>query len=345
MKVALIEISGSHAECLPAQVIMLNEAGHEIHLVYDSKLNGIDELRPHVKEAHEVSSDLSPKQKVTRCLTYLKNGRFDLMLFNTAQGGLMKKMCWRGLPKGRKIGLLHNVNKLRKLGSQRFINMKLDGYLVLSEYLKREALMARPRLNVEWFYPSFFYPVEQAVEKPTEEKWIGIPGQVELKRRDYESLMSALEADLPPSHWRFLLLGPSDHASGDGNWVRERLKENGLEKHFVMFEGHLDHREFHAYLKQCDVILPLNHRVNGKTDYLKDQISGAWNLAYAYAKPLLLPTEYNHLEDFKGSAHFYKKDALTKRMESVLSGQSDVQALRRHSYEFHKERYLKFVGA
>src|SRR5690606_6018145 len=108
-------------------------------------------------------------------------------------------------------GVLHGINKLKGSFTQKKINRKIKNYFLLNDYvldnLKKTSYPSD--LRFETYYPIDFpdFPNPPDINKNDREFWIGIPGQVEYKRRDYEGLVNAVSKITCKKSIRFLLLG------------------------------------------------------------------------------------------------------------------------------------------
>ena len=85
--------------------------------------------------------------------------------------------------------------------------------------------------------------------------------------------------------------------------------------------------EFYSYVNLCDYVLPL---VNPKdpvySKYVTDKISGTYNLAIAFRKPMLCQRELEVYEDFKDTSFFYDNDQFAEFINH-LTPNPDVSKL------------------
>ena len=198
---ALVEIGGSHDECLYSQAAFLEAGGFDVHLVVSESLvprvRGFD----NVVRVHTVSTGGGEIGAMRTALQlYRLTGRLgsDVVVFNTAHGAVVRDFTL--LPQGRRrlAGVVHNILKLDASTGQKIITRRIRRYLVLNDYLldnRQDDL----EVVLDWFYPIFFPPFTPVdVTKGEKEIWACIPGKVDFKRRDYEGLLTALgRTDLP----------------------------------------------------------------------------------------------------------------------------------------------------
>ncbi len=288
MKIALVELGSSHDECLYAQVKILKSIP-QVHLT----LIAHEDLQSRAQFYGDIDQTafFAPKKGFKRwrrlftLWRYCRRQDFDIIIFNTAQGKAVSRLVRFPFGRTQFMGILHNTRKLRGSFSQRFITKKLKHYFVLSEYLKKHVPQ---RVAASVFYPILFphYP-SMPVTKQKDEVWICVPGQVEFKRRDYQSLLRSIEKEGIQPHIKFILLGRSAHAEGNGASIRGWIRDHGMENHFQMWDDFIPVDTFYNYLEQSDYILPLIHEGSISADLYKYQISGAFNLALGYQKPIL----------------------------------------------------------
>ncbi|MBS1615406.1 MAG: hypothetical protein JST06_04735 [Bacteroidetes bacterium] len=318
-KVALIELYDSHAEVLYSQLRFLLEGGYEVTLIVSAAHKNLvaafdgDFQTQYVSIAQKRGLPLLQALWQIRSLI-LKSG-IGTVIFNTAHSNPVRNFCLFPFPKSiRFFGVLHGVNKLQGSLSQRIISRRIPNYFLLADYMLEKALKVRHEgLRFCVFYPMFHpaFPQQVLVQRRPEELWIAMPGAVEFKRRDYLSLLEALIKMQVRPRLRFLLLGNARHPAGNGPELRQKLRAEGLEDLFLFFDHFLPDELLHSYLRECDAVMPLIHPINtdmGK--YLENQISGAFPLAFAYRKPLLMHEYYQRYQDFRDTSIFYSFDKL-----------------------------------
>lgn len=339
-KVAIVELSNSHDECIYSQIkFLLSSGDYVVTLICNETilnrlkgdLSGIEVKKLEIKRGVNLPFD------IIRLRSYLIKQKFEKVIFNTATGNIIKLLMLLPFPKSIEfIGIIHNIDKLTGSANQDLISRKVKKYFVLSEYLKANSPL---EYNIEYFYPMFFAESEtMKIEKPEDEIWICIPGQIERKRRDYEGLFAQLETDRLHPNIKFILLG-----SGDNAFVKSNIEKLGLAKQFVWWDSFVGTPIFENYLKKCDYILPLIHPNHKSYSLYKNQISGTFNLVYGYGKVMLMEESFSHLEDFRGSL-FYKTDELIKVINSLENQVANPYVNKRFSFEFQQKKYLDFIA-
>ena len=308
--VALIELGNSHDECIYSQILFLNKADYTVHLLLSEGLKTQAANFPTAAVVHYFSlpaKGIQAWSELFKIKQYLKKHAITHVVLNTATGNTIRNFILLNLFTSIPFaGTVHHTGKLNKSFTQRLISLKVKKYFVLNDYLLDSIKKQHP-LRIASYYPIFFPAFEPvAITKATSEFWICIPGQLEFKRRDYKSLFSQLQKHKLPIGFKFILLGRCNHKYGNGEEVKLMIKEQQLEDHFIVFDQFIDNALFHAYLKLSDVVLPLIHEGSeGFKSYATAQISGAFNLAFAYQKPMLMHQYFNFITDFQVSSFFY----------------------------------------
>lgn len=347
-KVALIEFHNAHLECLYSQIQFLNGGGYSVYGIANAKSKTSWEQMGEFQELLTISQSGLKGIKVWKLLwkirQYLVKNDISTIIFNTAQSGYVKKFCTLPFPSHFKfLGTLHDLKKLENSGSQKVIGRKVKHYWVLNDYL----VPSNAKHSVSSYYPIFFpkLPLQESISKPKNEVWICIPGQVECKRRDYVTLFKAIEKQALPSNVRFILLGKSMHANGDGAWVKRELERLKCQHQFVMWKGFVEDEVFDTYMQLCDYVLPLIHPHNTFYEgYLKYRVSGAFNQAFGYKKPLLMHVAFKTISDFQENAIFYKTHSLNQLIEDIAQQSLSIHELYTSSkwqFDVQRDKYLE----
>jgi hypothetical protein len=277
---------------------------------------------------------------------YLKKHNIEKLVINTAAWSAVKYLPFL-LRDIEIMGVIHSVDKLKSSGTQKLLAKKIKKYFVLSDHLLDQTKQYR-HLRFSSFYPIFFPSFNTAAMEKEDQFWICIPGQVEYKRRDYDALIDTISENLD-NRVRFVLLGRHNHNAGDGEKLKAALKSKGLSKYFLFFDDFIDDALFHAWLQASDLIMPLPHE-DGR--YVKNAISGTFNLAYAYKKPQLMPKSFASIEEFSSSTLFYGKGELVNLLNGFVLEKSRIEAKSevlandpRFALDYQTERYRDFVSA
>lgn len=352
MKVALVETGKSHDECLYAQLKILKSVdGISVVLICNERLRKNVEIFDLVDEFIylTVRENFCQWADMFRLRRKLIRGGFDLVVINTAQGSMVKKLLLLPYPKHMKmLGILHNIQKINEGSvSQQLITRRLDGYYLLSDYLLQYMDSGKiGKTPVETFYPIFYPAFKPAdVKKDPKDIWICIPGQVERKRRDYDTLLEVLKSKKVNENIRFIFLGPCEHSHGDGQYIKEKIAEAGLQNQCLLWDGFVDNDVFHRVISESDYIMTLIHPNHVSWSLYEGQITGAYNLAIGYRKPMLLENDFMAYEDFKDNAVFYSIGKLSETINSLKKPMNDQYYTdEKWSFGYQQQKYLSLIN-
>jgi len=346
-KVAIIEIGGSHGECLYSQIQFLKEKDMEVTLICSSNLKNTVSHLKQVNQFQFVDYEKGEWKGALAVRQIINKSHFDAIVINTAHGKRIRNILLFPFSKKQNFtGIAHNAKKFAKSNTQTIINRKIKKYFFLAEYLlqNKESLLAT-RLSFDYFYPIFFPELLiNKLPKPKEEIWICIPGQVEYKRRDYKTLFEQIEKSGLSPNIKLIFLGKSKHKHGDGEAIQQEIERLGIKNQCVHWDGFVDTNTFETYMKQCDYLLPLIHQDKPElSNYFTNQISGTFNLAFGYNKPLLLEESFQDYPDFKVDGEFYKTDDLVSNLNNLEIKKKEIYTSERFTFKEQRRRYLELV--
>ena len=347
MKTAIVEISESHEECIYSQLCFLKDAGHEVTLIVHKKLE--NQITAYADLANNVSffdfervSSIQKLRMQWHLFTLLK--KFDLLILNTAHSYsvIRNVSVLLRFVKTKCIGVLHNTKKLQRSKTQRIISKKVKHYFVLNDALLPGEVS--DTIKVQSFYPIFFPKYEKVPVYKQNQIWIGIPGRIDYKRRDFDFLINALKQANVSERIKFLVLGKVDPNTPDGNRLIESIEKSGKLKNFKLFHAFIDNPEFHAYLSACDYIMPL---LRPDQDYLGSKISGAFNLAFAHKKPMLCNSFFDAIPDLRKNSLFYDTTSFNQLLADIDDGNAHPPTSysdTKWNYKFQQSRYIAFIN-
>jgi hypothetical protein len=355
-KAALIEICGSHDECLYSQVLFLEKSEFEVHIIISSDLNERLELYENI---HSILSLDFSKNLIKNLLTlrkiirYINKNNIDNVIINTASGELIEYLTLF-MPKRVKVfGVIHSLKKLTTSFSQKIINKKIKNYFLLNDYLlpfAPESVLHDAKF--ESFYPIYFPYKTELIKKPKNEFWVVIPGHVEFKRRDYLGFIEILKGKTLDKSIKFLILGNSSHNYSDGKKLENLVGEIGFKNNFIFYYQFLPPEIFLNYIAISDLILPLMHPgIDFYPDYINNQISGTINLAFSFKKPMLLFKDFTMMDDFKASSFFYDLPELFSLIEHLFENRdiidkksTEIKNYDKFDFEFQRKKYVNFIN-
>jgi hypothetical protein len=347
--IALIEVAGSHDECLLTQMHAITNSGNRVVLVCTQEIR---ERNPHFEPYVDAffivtfnGSNFKRLGEMRRTLKFMEKKGVTRAVLNTAQGDLMRNLCIIALFSSIEFtGIIHTTRKLKGSFTQRMISKKVKKYLLLSEYLL-STVKAPKGVSLDYFYPIRFVTSTEVIEKRT--KVVTVIGGVENRRKDLNGFLQMIE-QIQEENIRFFFLGKSDPSNEDVQHFQEKIKELGLTTKIVTFDDFVPQKEFSTYLNNTDLILPLIHPDTPSADqYFKNQISGAMSVSFGLKIPMLIHEAYQNIEEMNGASFYYSVDSfsevLSSSLQTVDSKKTAMKNDERYNVDFQEERYLKFL--
>ncbi|HEY0271626.1 MAG TPA: hypothetical protein VGC22_00520 [Chitinophaga sp.] len=351
--IALLELGGSHTECLYAQVLFLQQQGYAVHIICNAHLwPDLAEIPGLAgRQLHAVESNVANHLAIWwRVRAYLRRCGIDTVVVNTAENSAVRDLTLLPLPVRRWAGIVHNGRKFSQgFTLRRIILRKIRRCFVLNDTLLQH-VHPPAGIRLGCFYPVFFPPLPPApLEKPAGEVWICVPGTVMPSRRDYNSLLAQVAAQGLPTHLKLIFLGKFNAARYPE--LAARLQSLARPGQVVTFGEAVPEPLFRAYLAQSDVILPLLHPgVHLFEQYIRTRISGAYNLAFAWKIPLLMERSFGQWEDFARHAVLYGVHDLLETLVALANDPAELAARKaameadpKFSFAVQCQRYIDLL--
>lgn len=344
--IALIEIGGSHDECLLTQMMALRETGHAVVLVCNREIwDRNPAFSEYVDETYfvfDAGTENGRFSEMRRILRFMEEQGVARAVLNTAQGAKIRDLCALAIFSPIEfVGILHTTRKMKGSFTQRIINRKVRKYFFLSEYLL-STVKAPARMQLDYFYPVCFASTPTIIEK--RHRVMCIIGGVEKRRKDLEGfLRMATQAE---DSWHFIFLGKSDPANPDVADFQRQLDELQLVERVHTYDHFVDQQEFDAVLQNADAILPLIHPDTPSADqYFRNQISGAMTVAFGYGIPLFVHEAYAHIEEMQGASFYYTLANFAEVVRGADLGakRAEMAMLPACNPEIQKERFRKLL--
>lgn len=341
-RIALIEIGGSHDECLLTQMKALQRRGQNILLITSQAIwDRNPTFQDYVDEVFIVEVQQS-KSDIKKVWTKLKSSGVQKAVINTAQGNAVRSLCLKALFHSIEfIGIIHTSRMFTESFTQKIISRKIKKYLLLSEFLLK-SVQAPRGISLDYFYPISFPSIPLIVEKQS--KVVCIVGGVESRRKDLKGFFQIVEA--APENMRFVFLGKSDPNKEEVTQFLSTLEAKRLTDRVKTFESFVPQKEFDQWVQQADFILPLVHPETPSADqYFRNQIPGAMTVAMGYKKPLLIHEAYKNWGELKPAALYYNFETIGDQLKA--SGET-LDAIREQMAKAfneaeQQERFAGFV--
>jgi len=346
-KIALVEVGGSHDECLLTQMHAIHSRGHQVFLITSPEV--ADRNPAFEKYLHKTiridTSEYNRKELARKVWQTLKENKIDLAVLNTAQGKVIRDLCLKALfHEIEFVGIIHTTRMLTESFTQKIIHWKIKKYLLLSEFLCN-SVSPQKGLKLDYFYPIRFPESSTTVEKRL--KSICIIGGVEDRRKDLQGFLSMAEAvkDLPI---RFVFLGKSDTSKPEVPAFLKAIEARGLSGIVQTFDHFLDQETFASYIQNSDLILPLVHPdTQSAEQYFKNQISGAMTVSFGYKIPMMIHQSYQHIEEMQCASFYYQQERFSEDLKHALANaarkSAEMQQHLSYTLEEQERRYLDFL--
>lgn len=345
--VAIIEVDGSHDECILTQLFALKQEKKTVILICTQALKDRNvQFESLVYEF--VIIDVANKHKtiVREICRTLKNKKVEVAVFNTAQGAKVRDISLKMLfSKIKFFGIIHTTRKFEGSSTQKIINLKIKNYLLLSEFLFSKVKQPRG-IKLSYFYPIHF-PDFGSKKIKNKTLTISIIGGVEKRRKDLKGFVKMVE-ETRSMNVKYIFIGKSDPNDNDVMALKTALLEKNLSDKVQMFDDFVSQEQFDIYIQQTDLILPLVHPNTPSADqYFKNQISGAVNVGFGYKIPLLIHDSYKFVTELKERALFYNLDSFSSILDDAEGEALVIQKHMENDSELKNEtqekRYLDFL--
>lgn len=343
-KILYVEISTAHTEIIKSFVDALTPEYEVQLLIHSHSLQRMQSLASKIQVV-----GLEEKNYLTDILKVKKEFQPDLILLNSAQGRKIRDLCLRLLfDRTPIVGIHHNAENIFKSFTQKIIHFKIKKYIVLADFIKDflKTKINEKKIKVESFYP-LSYHQGLKIKMDGKDKYISIPGVLEQDRRDYLGFVDMVkESDsvLDPKV-KFVLLGNSKNH--DGPAVVKKIEDLQLQSRFVFFDRYVEDDILLSYIERSLAIMPLMHPGTRWFDkYFETKISGAYSLAFAFNKRLLMHEVFKGKKEFESYAAFYNSKSLAEVIQQIEKMPALIKD-KKFELSFQKKRLLEFfkIGA
>lgn len=348
--VAVMEIGGSHDECLLSQFFALKQRGCRVYFIgtvelwqRNTSFHALVDVFYSVKLAQGALADFLTMRRLN---AYFESHNIRKVILNTAQGGHVRNLCLTAKKSTEFIGIIHTLRKFNGSFTQRVISKKIKKYFVLNDFFLTQ-IQASTQQRITSFYPLRFPSFDTSPEERGSSKQITIIGGVENRRKDLSGSIGLMK-ELVDLDLNFVFLGKSDPNNEGVQQFKETLRENELLDHVILYDHFVDEKEFDRMVKQSDFIWPLVHpETESAKEYFRNQIPGALNVALGYKIPLLVHADF--IEEWLDLRHAasYRLETFRSDLEKALVNQGQLKSAleQAESYNpsFQEEKYLEFI--
>ena len=299
------------------------------------------------------------------------NKKIDILFINTIHETLLDLICYLGFnPKSKTILLIHHVNawlkprlifnikhpirtadtNLASMLIRRFIFPKFDAINVIYHPLK-EYIRANTNYEKEIFtLPTSIFENTKTMKRQEDEGKlkIVIPGLIQKHRKDYGTVFPAFETLFKHHKEKIKLCVPGLPVGKFGRQIYKKFKDMEQKGFDVeIFDHFVPDDTFDDILTQSDIILApirIKTRADGDIEeiYGKTVGSGVVFNAIQYAKPIIVPAEFNMLPELESSTLKYSDSIeLEHIMTELMSNPEKLQELKREALTNSQKFSLK----
>ena len=299
------------------------------------------------------------------------NKKIDVLFINTIHETLLDLICYLGFnPKSKTILLIHHVNawlkprlifgikhpirtadtNLASMLIRRFIFPKFDAINVIYHPLK-DHIRANTDYEKEIFtLPTSIFENAKTMKRQEDEGKlkIVIPGLIQGHRKDYGAVFPAFETLFKHHKEKIKLCVPGLPVGKFGRQIYNKFKDMEQKGCDVeIFDHFVPDDTFDDILTQSDIILApirIKTRADGDIEeiYGKTVGSGVVFNAIQYAKPIIVPAEFNMLPELESSTLKYSDSIeLEYMVTELMSNPEKLQKLKREALTNSQKFSLK----
>lgn len=349
--IVLIELGGSHDECLLSQIVALKNHGNRVLLICNKEIINrhgefvefLDDRL--ILDKEEVEKDRA--KLISKLAAKINGSGAQKVILNTAQGSIVRDLSIRFLfSKIEFIGIIHTTRKLKGSFTQKLINQKVSRYFLLSKFLLDSVGGAKK--NLDYFYPLRFPRFEPgAAGEDYNVQTIVIIGGVERRRKDLDGFLEMLK-QIENQKLKFVFLGKTDMENEEVLEFRKQVERCGCGQQVKFYEEFVPQREFDAVMQRASLILPLIHPDTSSSEqYFKNQISGAMTVSFGYKVPMLIHGSFRNIEEMATASFYYQIDAFREALSFAFQNRDkkvgEMKENKEYDVEYQEKRYINFL--
>ncbi|WP_075602986.1 hypothetical protein [Saccharicrinis aurantiacus] len=342
MNTALIEFNGFHDECLHSQVDFLKTSKkNKVFLICNYRLKDRINYWDKIDDVLFLGSNQWGIGYI-KIVQFLRKHNISRCVFNSIHHPSAKRLLNIASSKRKYFGIVHDRNELLRKN-----NRKVNGYLFLNDYLLNGIdSFVKPNVKTNSYYPIFFQDSRLLnIKKASEEIWIAIPGKMQQNRRDYNTLLHSFKNGTLNKNIKLIFLGQSIFKNDHGQDIRKEFEKYDANNNCIFWDKYINPNTFDTYMKMSDFVLPLIHTDHSTSKTYQDKISGSFNLAFGFNKPLIMDSFFKQFNDFRDNGLFYncEGDLVSQINKLVESKPDNLYKDTKWTYKYQCKNYLEFI--
>jgi hypothetical protein len=317
MRCALVEHNYHHEQLLPTFVFLLNELG----VVPDIYLPRVSVASDPFAFAPSLRYRICPVDgRFARIRgTPRRLGRYDVVIYNSIEPSwVLQRAAAQHRPL---VTVMHNADLV-------FTDREYEAFFQSPRHvpivLAPHVAASLEQRNARWVAPVYLGEIPRAPAGDCLR--LAVQGKVEANRRNYDSLLDAVEEvlrlGLPV---RVLLIGRSDLA--DGMKLKKEIQRRHLSEVFEV-TGDLAYPEFLGAIASCRFVLALIDRTSETfAAYYRFKLTSSLLMSLAVGAPPIVHTELAQLYDLQDASITYEDGGLADAIMrgAALDGQAHAQ--------------------
>jgi len=346
--IILIEMNNYHDEVLYSAASSLIESGEYNISIITTMFNAENLLIKELKNIININILDNLDNRNNKFINYLKilkiikMNKPDLLVFNTLEDTKLSLFAIIFLSKYKIIRVLHNVKRI-KFNLNFKNNAKMLTELVLRNIIRKNIvlnyevykyslennLINRNKLDYSYFIDYYFNNIIEYIEnipevikKEKNKIYIGIQGNIEFKRRNYNILLSLLDIcnKQERDNIRFILIG--DCSKGDGPNYLNIIKEKGYSSNFIIYKYFLKYENYFKILMQCDFLMNLID--NSTKEYNETKLTSTENMSYIFKKYVIADINYKSKNIFKNIIYYNSIEDLKHKIFNFYKEEKEI---------------------
>jgi hypothetical protein len=309
---------------MPTLVHILNKLGVTVDVFCPERLRRNDPF-VHAK-------DLRYEMRNSEDLFNRKSARdfrdFDLVIINSLEPRHILTVAGNlSLPV---IGVMHNAGLITTDQDYAdFFSAPKRQPLVLARHIS--AFLAN-RISAQWMAPLELGHVERKQSGQNGPVVFCVQGNVQFERRNYSSLLEAVERLHSRGIENFLvkIIGRNDWPDWpDGKALKTDIANRSLEHLFEFSEGELPYRDYYGTIAGADYLLPLVDRnFTDHAAYFEDKLSTSMQLALAFQVIPIVDADLAEAYEVMNASITYSDDLERAMLNALEAGEERLSMMR-----------------
>jgi hypothetical protein len=320
MNIVVFDPSGSHGTFAFTQSRVFDGENIEwfIHKDVSERLHLLNAVNDSSKKVHTLISGDSKFIYYLKSIAEINNTKCDILFFNTLQSDwVLNFLFLLFIKKPKNIVLtVHNVNSFfdprKQKGLRSFIRERIKllaikkcSFNVYGAAMKAHMSGLVPQAKISTLPYQIYLPSQVSDGNGSKKFNVVIPGSVDLRRRDYVTVLQTIKTLSYLKHIRFVLLGaPSGEGADEMMNEFEKFPET-----VICFRKFVDDREYEKHMLDANLILGPLYKFFDTNEATEEYgISKETGITFAiirYALPGIFSSQVKVMDEIRSGVMFY----------------------------------------